>query len=598
MIPRVARDDPQSNACNLNVISPDATQPPPSRWRLDAKQRRELLISIGLTLVAFLPFLNKPVHLDDPMYVWVAQQIRTSPADFFGFDANWYGELHPAVEDNQNPPGIGYFLAAVQAIVGESEIAMHAGMLLWSCGAIAGVYLLALRFTRRALIVTIATLVSPAFFLSATTLMADMQMFCLFIWGIVLFERALPDRANRRASVPVLLAAAACIALSALTKYFGLSLVPLLTVYAGMRCWTLKCRRPATLVAIAIALLLPVLAIVAFNQYTVHRYGTALVSDAASYATSSEFRESTRYVSSLMTGLSYLGGLMLGAAALLLARRPLMTLAVFAVLAVMSFGVMRTAHISPQPTGQPTVDPLATPQFVVFAAIGAGILLAMVFDVARRRDAQSALLLLWVLGSLAFVTFLNWSITSRTLIVLVPPTCIIAARRLDDAEAEQVLAAKPISVGGLVVAALISLALSTADYRWAVANKRAAMALTKKYRADGATVWFVGHWGFQYYAQRAGGVAMEYDRLDLRPGEHVLSPEINSNIRPPSQRIATVVEEVSVPPVWPTLMSNEAAAGFYSSAWGKLPYSLTSTSADHFTVYRIDRRAISKELIK
>ena len=37
------------------------------------------------------PFLGKAVHVDDPLFVWAAQQICRHPLDFYGFSVNWYG---------------------------------------------------------------------------------------------------------------------------------------------------------------------------------------------------------------------------------------------------------------------------------------------------------------------------------------------------------------------------------------------------------------------------------------------------------------------------------------------------------------------------
>jgi hypothetical protein len=46
--------------------------------------RRGRLLVVGATLACLAPFLGKAFHIDDPVYVEVAQQILRSPLDFFG----------------------------------------------------------------------------------------------------------------------------------------------------------------------------------------------------------------------------------------------------------------------------------------------------------------------------------------------------------------------------------------------------------------------------------------------------------------------------------------------------------------------------------
>ena len=54
--------------------------------------------AILLASLLILPFLNKPFHIDDPVYIWVADQIRRHPLDFYGFSTNWHGVTKPMYE--------------------------------------------------------------------------------------------------------------------------------------------------------------------------------------------------------------------------------------------------------------------------------------------------------------------------------------------------------------------------------------------------------------------------------------------------------------------------------------------------------------------
>jgi hypothetical protein len=105
-----------------------------------------------LTLVALaplVPFLSKPFHIDDPVYLAVARQIREQPLRPFDFTLNWYGTPEPMWSIMLNPPGLGYLLTPLTAIFGESEVPLHAVFLLFALLAVHSAHAIARRFTTR-----------------------------------------------------------------------------------------------------------------------------------------------------------------------------------------------------------------------------------------------------------------------------------------------------------------------------------------------------------------------------------------------------------------------------------------------------------------
>ena len=82
-----------------------------------------ILVLVAATLGMLLPFLDKPFHIDDPLFVWGAQHLRgslkneTSLQSFFpggegwrklfdcyGFDMLWNVHIEPMHQVTQNPP--------------------------------------------------------------------------------------------------------------------------------------------------------------------------------------------------------------------------------------------------------------------------------------------------------------------------------------------------------------------------------------------------------------------------------------------------------------------------------------------------------------
>ena len=84
---------------------------------------------IALALLAcalLLPFSDKAFHIDDPLFVWIAQRVLRHPLDFYGFDVNWFGWTQPMHTIEQNPPLASYYAALAGAVLGFGERAMHA----------------------------------------------------------------------------------------------------------------------------------------------------------------------------------------------------------------------------------------------------------------------------------------------------------------------------------------------------------------------------------------------------------------------------------------------------------------------------------------
>ncbi|MFO0949239.1 MAG: hypothetical protein U1D30_25560 [Planctomycetota bacterium] len=91
------------------------------------------LLLIAITTSLLVPFLGKAYHVDDPLFLWTARQIQTHPLDFYGFTITWDQRAVPMHVEMQNPPLFAYYLAAVTALVGWSELAIHVALLPWAC---------------------------------------------------------------------------------------------------------------------------------------------------------------------------------------------------------------------------------------------------------------------------------------------------------------------------------------------------------------------------------------------------------------------------------------------------------------------------------
>src|SRR5688572_8954697 len=91
--------------------APTAAAAPELPARLGRLAANPRLIVTLACLLLLVPFVTKPLHVDDPMYVWAAEHILTQPLDPYGFAVNWGSTLEPMPDAMKNPPLVCYYLA-------------------------------------------------------------------------------------------------------------------------------------------------------------------------------------------------------------------------------------------------------------------------------------------------------------------------------------------------------------------------------------------------------------------------------------------------------------------------------------------------------
>ncbi len=527
------------------------------------------------TIACLLPFVDKAFHIDDPLFLWAAQHIQQDPLDFYGFSVNWYVTPQPMSEVTKNPPLACYYIALVASVFGWAEPALHLAFLLPAVGVVWGTYRLAEAFCSRPALAALATLLTPGFLVSSTNLMCDTMMLCFWVWAIVTWKRGLT-----RENPWLLCVSGMLVLLSALTKYFGMSLIPLLAVYALMERRSVKLWLPA--------LVLPALGLAGYQWATHELYGRGLLLDAADYATEFRSRNQTSILPGLAIGLTFTGACLasvlfylplLGNRRVLLAGAVLLAL-LFLVLCIspkIGAHALRDEH---------GVRWALVAQLAIFLFGGLAVLGLAVADCWRNRDAKSVLLSSWVVGTLLFAAFVNWTANGRSILPMVPAAALLVARRLD-----LVCGAGSADRTGrlywpLLPAGLLALLVTWADYRLANSARSAAADIHAAYAANAGVRWFQGHWGFQWYMEKHGGTVVDYKNPRYEAGDLIVFPSNNTHVfGPPVSRLLFLADFELVPCPWLATMSNPVGAGFYSEFdFGPLPYALGSVPDERYRV--------------
>ncbi|MFH1614156.1 MAG: glycosyltransferase family 39 protein [Planctomycetota bacterium] len=544
-----------------------------------AGTHRNVIVVIAITVVCLIPFVNKAFHIDDPLFIWSAKHILQAPADFYGFNVNWYYSPMPVSDIAKNPPLACYYTALVGWLFGFSEAAIHLGFLFWAAAAAAGIYYLSAEFCPRPLLAALAGILTPVFILSATTAMCDVMMLALWVWSMFLWIRGI-ERENRLMLTAASILAAAC----ALTKYYGICLLPLLAL-----CPLWQKRRAGMWL---VYFLVPLFILACYQWYTFARYGRGLLLDAAAYAMRFQGL-GNRQGKQLITGLSFTGGCVFVVffyMPFLWSRRTCIGWMVVIVILIKLLLCLQRIHgIDIHSGGQ--IRWLLVIQLAVFVTGGLSIVALACVELCERRDAQSVLLFLWVGGTFVFASFVNWTVSGRSILPMAPAVGILLARRIDEHFAGIRVLKRGRIIYPLIPAAALALMVSYADYRLANSVRCAAAQIHKQFAATDRTLWFQGHWGFQYYMEEAGAKALNRAGTDLGLSDLIIIPLNNTNIYSMPQDVFEVRQTLNLSPYrFVTTMSIRTGSGFYADIFGPLPFALNTGHNETFLITGIRKQ--------
>lgn len=551
---------------------------------------RDALVVIALVLALTLPFLDKPVHVDDVYFLEVAAGILDHPwrpfdgaagledVDYRVFAAS--GRCPETFSSMSHPPLVPYVLAAAAALSGGFvEPRLHAALLPFTLLAALACLSLARRFTRRPLAATLALVATPAFVLSAHSLMTDVPALALSLAGLALFVHGID--AGRRRQV---LLAGFLVGLALVTRYSAALTLVVLVAYAVAR----RRFRPALMVLPGVAV---VFGAWCWQNLATHGELHVLASSrhyAAFYAGRSfDLAASCRKAWSVLTalgGTAFAPGLL----ALGLSRGRLAPVAGAALAATAGLFVLRPAGFERLETyGIAGVLGVAA-----CAALGAALLAAaLARPAAGPSEPEPWFLRVWLgLALLGAVACLPFGAV-RYLLPALPPLWLLLARQLDalDLPAGQAWRAAALAVGQALV---LSLALALADQD--LAQRYRAVALAARASSPTGTVWYVGEWGLRYYMDRAGARYLRSD--DERPttGDTIVRPEIAGlhDLAPGLRARVTPIQRLELLGRWPVrLLSFDAKAGFYSHHWGYLPWALSRAPLERVEVFEVQAPA-------
>lgn len=428
-------------------------------WRYPGPVRTRWLLPLLVLLGMALPFLGKPVHIDESNFLALARGAAAQPWRPHAVTINWQGHSESAFAVLSNPPGIAWWLAPV---VDAPVPIQRLWMLPWLVLAVWGAWGMGTALAGQGGTAALLIAGSPIAMWATGALTPDLPLL-----GCALAGMRGVVTAKRRWPWALLLGT------SALFRYSGLALAPLAALWA----WQRGERRAA--VGLGLAALMPsgLLALHDLSAYgAVH-----LLAMSGFQSVANAPRDLLRKGAAALA--------MLGGAGLL----PILCWARRRAWFGLSLGIILGA-LAADLSGHHGAAWWAT---VLFCAAGGASLAGAV---STRDPVDRFLLAWWTLGFLFLLT-LRFTATRYWLpflapVVLVPLRAASARQR-----------------SGAVLASLgLGLALMVDDLELARAHEAEARAvIAHAVENEEIPGVFAGHWGWQAHLEAAGWRALEED---------------------------------------------------------------------------------------
>ena len=554
---------------------------------MEDAQNSKLSLFITLVIcvaIIHFPFLNKAFRIDDTLFYYTAKQILANPLKPYSFHINWLGDTQRAYDFFSNPPGISYYIAFIIFIFGTNEKVIHLFYILFSLLSVFSMYFLTKRFTKFPLASTLLLVFSPIYMIMAHTIMPDLPLVALFLLSVTLFVYG-SDQQN----ILFLVLSGIAASIVILIRYNGLAIIPILSFYYllhfnAKKKWNI------------LVLLIPTVVFVAWNLFTKSVYGESHFFFHLAFQRYLEKMSLKGTMKHLLPHLSYLGG---GTIFPLFFLIPVLSKnktdkILFVILGIYIFSA--AFHFG-KGFNYDYVHTLLSCIFIFCIVYFLLIFLkkvAAILFLKKRILTDEVFLLVWIFGMLAMQ---NSGIQSaaKYMIVIIPPLIILLMKDSYWTKHRGIYCNIMICAM-LFFTVVMGFITAAADYESANVNRKIADYCEKNIKiGKNNNIWFLGHWGFQYYMEKKGFRAYEQYSNEPQKGDFLVRSSLAWPQRMSRRLKVRFVDRVRYSGTIPIrIMHNEPGkhANFYAFlnydiGYGILPFSISSSHIDEFTIYQI-----------
>jgi len=523
---------------------------------------------LGLFAFATAWNLTKAYHIDDTVYVEMAQWIAVHPLHPMRGTVFWGDEI--ATIDGVNQPHLYFYaMAAWGSLFGWDEMSMHSLMALFVLAAIALMHRLAeIVVPDKAGLATCFVVASPAFVVGQNT-MVDVPALTLWLAFFVILLGREEGRENDRLRYAG--AGLACGA-AILIKYTGLVLLPALVLDGVLR------RRSAAWYGFAVALAI-VLLWSAFNYWD---YGGIHMLTRKDARDSWDVLDPRKWVLCLGASAPFAFAL---AGAWLQPKNPLGRAAALALGAcAAAFLALVVASVR----GMVSADVSDTAFVAFFIASGSIALVLAVLGLPRRNEAMRPpvvarwMLAYWVLAAAAFIVLLAPFVAMRHVLLALPAVVLLALAGIPGRPSGAWTAAA-------VITAFLSTSVVASADRWYAGIYRDEAKRLREALPASARVWTTGHWGWQWYAAKNGMMQIIPAQSRLAAGDFIVYPVRVHHLPLPANVVAATVDAIPIAPTnWVRTFASPNAGFYATSEFEQLPWPVRRDPIETFHVLRVE----------
>jgi hypothetical protein len=527
---------------------------------------RALPLVLLFLAVLYLPFINKPVHMDDGNFIAMSGALNLSLSVKPGVTYYYMGDKteNYVPFDSTHPPFIPFFLKIVSLVTGGyREYLMHAGFLIFSALLLLSTLMLAGELDIRPVPALMMICGNAALLPVSHNLMADGPMISLWMFASFLLISGIRRNMKDRVlfSFPVMTVAA-------LISYQTLLILPTFVFFIVLSKGKIDARTVRLF-------LLPVACLVLFLLYVTLRYNSPVSGVLSEIGRGLEADRLFNKALSIPVnvGLSMLFILPLGYRDILSSRKALFMAA--AALLITIPPVMSLSY------------PLAESLWLILLASTGLFSIVYVIRLALVgfEDRPLGFFLLSWIGTMLFVNlFIVPFGALRYVMPALVPMAFIMLKKTFSGRALMVSS---------VLTALLGLAVAYGDYLFASSYRDFSDEAGRTVGTAKERVWYTGEWGMHYYMDKQGFRYLARESNEPREGDLIMVADVPKLWGPPPglYRRMKLIDVREINSWYPfRVMGLDTRTGYYSTLWGYQPFTLSSRPIERFGIFRVESR--------
>ncbi len=505
--------------------------------------------------------------MDDHYFVEIGQWLKSHPSLPYHFKADDAGLQNPGWEENGfvrmvNPLLHHYFLAFLLKVGGERVWFLRFGVTILSCFSGLFIFGLARRWTPFPFLTTLILLATPAFWLSAPSLLIDPTAAFFFLGALLFFVKA-----GEENSIPMAVLSGVFMAGAILSKYTAILILPVTFLW-----WLLKFRELRKRRIFLVSWAIPLTALFLFSWYTAHVYGKPHILAASSrMLVPGDAAKLVFFV--FLSGVSVI---------------PLVSWFMNSkwVNLILLGGTVWLAFLLGSSRGGFTFSQAGLISFWTFSSFAFVAGLLTMYVRWGWEFPQDYFLVGWLLGFIVMMAFAMPWVAARYYLFALPPLVFLSGKMIKLRWPKQ---AGIILAGIFVGMMVLSGALAYADYQQAESNRKLIRDLKASGISGGERRFYLGDSFTMSYMKEEGWTPC-FPETSLKPGDLVLGRTVTMPLAwfrriPIEVRLIKTFDYKGLLPI--KVMDYEGSAGFYASVWGALPFSFSGGSWERYFLVEV-----------